>query len=60
MTNEDKEKPRVSYDMCNICYTDELNNVDGPGPTRYCSSNCNDVVSVCPGNHMFHRGCIMN
>ena len=50
----------IKYDICSIC-SDPLNNVNGPGPdsSRKCISNCNDVIIVCPRNHMFHRGCVL-
>jgi len=47
------------YEECVIC-GDLLNNVIGPGDSEKCGQNCNDVVSVCPNNHRFHRGCILN
>jgi hypothetical protein len=47
------------YEECIIC-GDLLNNVAGPGNSEKCAQDCNDVVSVCPNNHRFHRGCILN
>jgi len=47
------------YDECVIC-SDLLNNIDGPGISGNCQSNCNDVIIVCENNHRFHRSCILN
>jgi hypothetical protein len=46
------------FPECGICY-DLLNNIDGPGPSTACETNCNDAIKVCVNNHIFHRGCVL-
>jgi hypothetical protein len=46
------------FSECVIC-GEYLDNNAGPGPSDKCQENCNDVVSVCENNHLFHRGCIL-
>lgn len=43
---------------CMICF-DPLNTIDGPGISRNCRYDCNDVIVTCRNNHLFHRGCIL-
>jgi surface protein len=54
--DDKKEEPFPKCIICDIY----LNNNAGPGPSRKCENNCNDVINVCENNHLFHRGCILN
>jgi len=55
-TDNEKEQP---FPRCIIC-DEYLNNNAGPGPSKNCENNCNDVINVCKNNHLFHRGCILD
>jgi len=55
--NNEPEKTLIKP-SCSIC-CEELNNVDGPGPSTNCEIGCNDVVNACENNHLIHRGCLL-
>jgi hypothetical protein len=57
--NQTQQESTNQYKTCSLCL-DTLNNIDGPGPSERCTENCNDVIIGCVGNHIFHRGCIIN
>lgn len=54
-----KKRPEGTFPECSICY-EYMNNFDGPNKNDSCYIKYNDVIKVCPSNHIFHRGCILN